>query len=294
MKLQTLSPLPAFLAGFFVIAGLHAIRAATPPGASEFTQHVASLKARLPRGFTLVPQPPFVVVGDGPAESIRARATQTVKWAVDLLKKDYFNSDPAETIDIWLFKDKASYQKHTQEIFGDTPDTPFGYYSPTHRALIMNIATGGGTLVHEIVHPFMRANFPACPPWFNEGMGSLYEQSGEEGGHIHGYTNWRLAGLQSAIQARNLISFPALFAMDDGEFYGRNTGSSYSQHYAQSRYLLYYLQEKGLLVKFYREFTAHAKTDPTGVKSLRKILGEDDLDAFQKKWEAFVLKLKFS
>ena len=35
----------------------------------------------------------------------------------------------------------------------------------------MNISTGGGTLVHEIVHPFIEANFPACPPWLNEGLG---------------------------------------------------------------------------------------------------------------------------
>ena len=41
--------------------------------------------------------------------------------------------------------------------------TPYGYYSAAHRALIMNIATGGGTLVHEIVHPFVRANFPQMP-----------------------------------------------------------------------------------------------------------------------------------
>ena len=51
----------------------------------------------------------------------------------------------------------------------------------------MNISTGGGTLVHEIVHPFVAANFPNCPAWFNEGLGSLYEQSGEVNGAIHGY-----------------------------------------------------------------------------------------------------------
>ena len=32
-------------------------------------------------------------------------------------------------------------------------------------------------LVHEMVHPFMDADFPACPAWFNEGLASLYEQS---------------------------------------------------------------------------------------------------------------------
>ena len=45
---------------------------------------------------------------------------------------------------------------------------------------IMNIATGGGTLVHEIVHPYVEANFPGCPAWFNEGLGSLYEACGGE------------------------------------------------------------------------------------------------------------------
>src|SRR6266850_7507398 len=81
------------------------------------------------------------------------------------LKQDFFTNDPKEILDIWLFKDAASYEKNTRLLFGDAPTTPYGYYSSKDKALIMNIATGGGTLVHEIVHPFMEANFPACPPW---------------------------------------------------------------------------------------------------------------------------------
>jgi hypothetical protein len=40
---------------------------------------------------------------------VRQRATRTVKWAVDKLKLDYFHRDPAEIIDVWLFRDKTSY-----------------------------------------------------------------------------------------------------------------------------------------------------------------------------------------
>ena len=76
------------------------------------------------------------------------------------MKQDFFTKDPNEILDIWLFKDEASYKKHTRLLFGTSPTTPYGYYSPAHKALIMNIATGGGTLVHEIVHPFMEGNFP--------------------------------------------------------------------------------------------------------------------------------------
>ncbi len=145
----------------------------------------------------------------------------------------------------------------------------------------MNIATGGGTLVHEIVHPFMEANFPACPPWLHEGLGSLYEQCGEVDGHIHGYTNWRLPGLQVAIKAGRLPSFQSLTALDTNGFYNEDKGTNY----AQSRYLCYYLQEQGLLIKYYQEFHGHQKEDATGYKSLQKILGERDMDAFKQKWE---------
>jgi hypothetical protein len=185
---------------------------------------------------------------------------------------------------VWLFKDDASYQKYTKKIFGDTPDTPFGYFSYAHKALIMNIETGGGTLVHEIVHPFIEANFPACPPWLNEGLGSLYEQSGEVDGHIHGYTNWRLPGLQQAIKAGTVPSFKKLTAMNNSAFYNDDKG-------AKSRYLCYYLQEKGLLIKFYREFYLHQKSDPTGYITLQKILAEPDMERFKRKWQRYVLGL---
>jgi hypothetical protein len=145
----------------------------------------------------------------------------------------------------------------------------------------MNISTGGGTLVHEIVHPFIEANFPNCPPWLNEGLGSLYEQSGEVKGHIHGYTNWRLPGLQNAIKAGQAPAFKTLMGFDARSFYNDDKGTNY----AQSRYLCYYLQQKGLLVKFYREFVARQKDDPSGYATLRRILRVRDMNAFKLKWE---------
>ena len=255
---------------------------------ADFARHVAQLKRKLPsREFSVVVEPPFVVVGDGGRRAVEEHARGTVKWAVDLLKRDYFTKDPSEILDIWLFKDAASYRANARRLFGDDPSTPYGYYSAAHKALVMNIETGGGTLVHEIVHPFMEANFPGVPAWFNEGMGSLYEQCGESDGHIRGFTNWRLPALQQAIRRGGLTPFKTLLAMDDHTFYNEDKGTNYSQ----SRYLCYYLQERGLLVKFYREFLANRATDPTGFDTLQKVLAEPDMDAFQKKWQDFVLGL---
>lgn len=258
---------------------------------ADYDRHIAELRKTLPAGFSIVIQEPFVVVGDEPTAVVKQRSLSTVKFAVDRLKRQYFDKDPDDILTVWLFKDKDSYERYTREIFKDTPGTPFGYYSPHHRALIMNIATGGGTLVHEIVHPFMHANFAACPPWFNEGMGSLYEQCGDRAGQITGHTNWRLAGLQKAIPKKQLPSFKDFMAMDTAAFYSEDRGTNY----AQARYLCYYLQERGLLGKYYRQFVAGQKDDPTGHKTLQQLLGlkEAEMARFQLEWEAFVMKLTF-
>jgi hypothetical protein len=254
----------------------------------DYARHVEQVKKKLPSNeFTVIIQRPFVVIGDESAELVRQHSEQTIKWAVDKLKQEFFTKDPKDILDIWLFKDADSYQRNTLALFGEKPGTPYGYYSPTHKALIMNISTGGGTLVHEIVHPFVEANFPNCPPWFNEGLGSLYEQSGEVNGHIHGYPNWRLPGLQRAIRAGKVPPFKSLMALDTHGFYDEDKGTNYGQ----ARYLCYYLQQRGLLVKFYREFTAHQKQDPTGYQSLQKVLSTTDMRSFKIRWEKFVLGL---
>lgn len=258
--------------------------------AADYTQHIIKLKKKIPdKSFTVIIQQPFVVVGNEEPPVVKMRSDATVKWAVDKLKPAYFPKDPLAIIDIWLFKDDAAYRQYAEQIFGDQPTTPFGYSSSEHQALIMNIATGGGTLVHEIVHAFMDANFPDCPAWLNEGLGSLYEQSAERNGAIIGLTNWRLAGLQKAIRNGEVPSFKTLTGAGRNEFYTEDRGVNY----AQARYLCYYLQEKGLLHKFYDRFAANSRADPTGYNTLQAVLGEKDMEAFKAKWEKFVLALKF-
>ena len=178
---------PAILAALAVLTScVHA-----PP---DYASHVADLERRLPHaGFHVVVVPPFVVIGDEPERVVESRARDIAAWAVRRLKQEYFTAGPPDILDVWLFKNDESYRHHARELFGEEPSTPYGYYSPRHRAIVLNIATGGGTLVHEIVHPFVHADFPSCPTWFNEGLASLYEQSGEQDGRIRGYTNWRLA-----------------------------------------------------------------------------------------------------
>ncbi len=258
---------------------------------ADYAQHIKELKTKIPdSSFSIVLTKPFVVIGDESASMVKYRAEKTVNWAVDKLKADYFENDPCSIIDIWLFDGEKSYRKYTRQIFNDEPTTPFGYFSDEHNSLIMNIATGGGTLVHEIVHPFIAANFPDCPAWFNEGLASLYEQSSEKNGKICGLTNWRLRGLKEKIKDGTLPTFKELTHTTTFEFY---RGSAGGDNYAQARYLCYYLQEKNLLRKFYHEFKSQIKSDPTGYKTLLTVLRIDDINKFENDWQKWILKLTF-
>ena len=104
-----------------------------------------------------------------------------------------------------------------------------------------------------------------------------------------GLTNWRLRGLQLHIQDKRLPSFKTLCSTTRNEFYREDPGTNY----AQARYLCYYLQQQGQLRTFYHRFVSNVNVDPTGYESLKKTLGETDMELFKKKWEKFVLDLRF-
>lgn len=259
---------------------------------AQYDAHIATLKQRLAAKrlghLNVRIEDPFVVVGNGSMSDLE-RSSQTVRWAADHLEASFFDKRPGQILDIYLFVDKQSYEQGVLALTGERPGTPYGFYSSSERGLFMNIATGGGTLVHEIVHPYVEADFPDAPPWLNEGLGSLFEQSAERDGRIVGLTNWRLEGLQRAIGKRQVPSFRALTSLGSNAFYRDDRGTNY----AQSRYLMYYLQEQGRLRSFYKAFRAARQKDPTGFATLQSALGERDMVAFKSRWEAYVAKLRF-
>jgi hypothetical protein len=260
--------------------------------ADPYADHISALRQRLAKqglgDVQIRVEDPFVVVGDGSADDLVHDAS-TVRWAVQHLEADFFTARPKKVLDVYLFRDADSYARGVRRLTGEMPSTPYGFYSQTHSGLFMNIATGGGTLVHEIVHPYVEADFPNAPPWLNEGLGSLFEQSAERDGHIIGLTNWRLAGLQKAIAKQRVPTFQQLTHLDTDAFYGDDTGVNY----AASRYLLYYLQEQGKLREFYTAFRAARAKDPSGYATLVATLGEEDMTAFEARWRAYVGKLSF-
>lgn len=257
-------------------------------GENALEKKVQQVRKTVGAGFRIAVEEPFVVVSDQNEKDFQYSCEHTIGWAVRLLMHDFFDKQPQRPLVIYLFDGEDSYRKHAKKFFGDEPETPFGYYSDTDGALIMNIATGGGTLVHEIVHPFMEADFPKCPAWYNEGMGSLFEACRERNGHIEGVSNWRLPVLKEGMRKGQLVPLKKLLATTSDEFYADPGG----MHYAEARYLLQYVQSRGKLREFHKQFKAHAATDPTGSQTLCRVVGFKSIAELQTDWLRWIEKLK--
>lgn len=258
--------------------------AAAAPSKADLEARAAELRTQLDgQGFTVTVTAPFVVVGDESAARVRSRVN-FVDWVVKLIEKDYFDKQPDKILVIWLFRNINTYKAGAKKFFDDEPTTPYGYYSSDDNALVMNIGPGAGTLSHELVHPYIEANFPDAPSWFNEGLASLYEQPREREGHMWGTTNWRLPGLTSMIKKKDLPSLRTLLTTTSDGFYNAEFDA-----YAYARFLCQYLQDHGKLRDFYRDFVA--SKDHTGVTSLEKAVGMS-LEKFQPEFNKWALSLR--
>lgn len=255
------------------------------PSDEQLQERKVALDKKLAKqGFTIVVSPPFVIVGDESAKKVSSRVS-FVNWVIDLIEKDFFAKKPDKVIEIWLFRNEKTYRAGAKKYFDDDPETPYGYYSSEDDALVMNIGPGAGTLSHELVHPYIEANFPDAPSWFNEGLASLYEQPREREGHMWGTTNWRLPGLQAMIRAKKLPALEALLSTTRDGFYDANFDA-----YAYARFLCQYLQDHGKLIEFYKKFSTDTK-DLTGKRAMEAVLGQD-LAAFQPVFEKWAMSLR--
>jgi hypothetical protein len=201
--------------------------------------------------------------------------------------KAYFKHRPDHVITVLLFGTDKSYRLWAKKLFGDEDVSHFGYYKPDKRTMVMNIATGGGTLIHELTHALIEYDFGNVPRWFNEGLGSLHEQCRVGDDDITGLENWRLPDLQKAVKAGALRPLRDMVTKDD--FYGAQRGLNY----AQSRYFVMYMQKQGLLKTFYSYYHDHHDGDDSAVKAIEHVFAGRKIDDVEKDYLAWVKTLKF-
>jgi hypothetical protein len=260
------------------------------PDAKQVEKLKKELREQLPAEFSIHQVGPWIIATDVSTEQARIYTEGTIGQCAAAIQKQVFTSKPrTQPVKVYLFKDKTSYDKYNKQLFGSEPTTPFGYFSRDKNALVMNIGTGGGTLLHEMAHAMAEIDFPDIPAWLNEGIGSLFEASAmRPGGKVVGVTNWRLTGLQKDLTNNTETHFKDLLEMKDREFYGDRSGSNY----ASARYLMQFLQEKGKIEAFYTRI--RDKKDASALDTLRGVFDNKlTVDEIEKACYDWVKTLRF-
>lgn len=281
MKRAWLSAVIVALLAAGIAAAADAPAANTPAPPDPADAVLADMQKQLGAGFHYAKVKCFVVAGDSPKARFDAYCRHTIEAGYNAYQKMFFDKAPTGVLRVYLFRDKKSYETNVKRIFGTSPSTPFGYFSYTHQALVMNIGTGGGTLVHEMFHALVQADFPNIPTWANEGFASLFEQCNISDDKLTGLVNWRLPIVQKAITDGTLPTLRTMMTQGDRAFRASGGGG-----YAAARYFMQYLQEKGKLVAFYRAFRDGFDKDKTGVTFAEELLGQklEDVETDWRKW----------
>jgi hypothetical protein len=238
------------------------------------------LKERLPATWAIQIQPPFVLAGEQSAASLTELYSGTVWPTVRALSIGYFDTPIEEPISLVIAKDEASFLASTTALGLGARAEYAGLYDRRCRTIVVNAATGGGTLAHELTHALAHTDFPAMPEWLDEGLASLHEECefSEDGLRLRGLPNWRNGVLSEAFDRQQ---FPTL-----AEFVTQSFASGHRAplDYAIARNLCLFLQERNLLTEFYRKARFHQQRDPTAGWSLVAILGHAELSSVDREF----------
>ena len=195
-----------------------------------------------------------------------------IRHTVDAMSSNYVSVLPDSVTPVFLFKEYDSYKDFAVQTFGlDEKDlSPFGFYKISKNIIVIRYVSWKGSTAHEITHSLIQYDFPDIPSWFNEGLAALHEKYVYENGQMKGDFNWRIVALRRAFKENNYTYLKELMQTNDDKFY--NTRTSF--YYAQARFLLMYIQSKGLLDDYYKLFRSTYDEDESGITQLEKTLNK--------------------
>jgi len=223
-----------------------------------------SLRAELFADWSVIIHEPFILGGDLSEQELEDAYEQTIVPTARALARGYFSRRPRQPLTILLCSSDERFHECNLRLDNQERRQYAGLYVRKHRRVMVNLASGEGTLAHELTHALAHADFPSMPEWFDEGLASLHEecQFSDDGLRLIGNENWRLGVAVEALHRGELRLLQDVTSKRFGSSERANTD------YAYVRSMCLYLQERGLLEAFYRECRANSASDPTGLHSL--------------------------
>lgn len=132
------------------------------------------LSPPLPDGLALVHESPRFVVRSNVEASAIAHDARVLESFHDWFDKTWFPTTEVP-LDLYWFADTASYSAYCGRF--RSRFSPFGFYVESSNLVIANREAGLGTVLHEVVHHFVRHGFAReAPRWVDEGFSAFFEK----------------------------------------------------------------------------------------------------------------------
>lgn len=226
----------------------------------------------LPEGMSVTKFRQFVIFSDLNEELTYSLIDNDVRFTIESMTSKFVNKTPDVVTPVYLFENLDKYKNFvlTNYDIKEFDISPYGFYKISKNVIVIRFVSWKGSIKHELTHRFIQSDFPETPSWFDEGFASLNEKSTFKEGALTGDFSFRIIPLRRALYEGSYTDLQHLMETNDDELYGKRT----SYYYAQSRYLLMYLQQAGLLEKYYKYFRDNFKKDPSGIKQLQEITGK--------------------
>jgi len=162
-----------------------------------------------------------------------------------------------------------------------------GYYTHGQRLLVARQI--GMVMNHEFTHALHDADQDGLgqrhPIWITEGLATLYESSKVRDGHVIPLPNHRLNLLKRLLARKRTIPWKHLFNYTQANFMSKALIS-----YSECRYIMMYLYQRGLLRKWYEQYTQDYATDRSGRLAMEKVFGQP-LEKIEADWKRWVRRL---
>ena len=108
-----------------------------------------SLRARLNPSWNIIIHEPFVLATDQSVEDLEHHFRETIVPTAAALARGYFNISPRHPITILLCSTDERFRECNLRLDDQQRSQYSGLYIRKHRRVIVNIASGEGTLAHE-------------------------------------------------------------------------------------------------------------------------------------------------
>lgn len=238
----------------------------------DYSKVIDEHSSIMPAGMSVTKFRQFVVFSELNEELSYRLIDNDMRNTIESMTLNFVNKTPEVVTPVYLFEKFDKYKSFVLKNYDIEEDdiSPYGFYKISKNVIIIRYVNWKGSILHELTHRFIRADFPETPSWFDEGFASLNEKSTFKDGVLTGDFSLRIIPLRRAINEGTYTGLKQLMETNDDELYGKRT----SYYYAQSRYLLMYLQQQGLLEKYYKYFRDNFKIDKTGIKQLQEITGK--------------------